>query len=120
MTYGGGRVELADAAGCRAPRRVALAGSWPPGQQPGTAASGRAHQRPRADVYAFALRQAIPDFPVPLLRGDSEPAVPLNQLVHELYDRAGYDLAIDYSRALKPPLTPEDAEWAASLLQPQK
>ena len=80
----------------------------------------RAHQRPRADVYAFTLRQSIPDFPVPLLRGDSEPTVPLNQLVHELYDRAGYDLAIDYSHPLKPSLTPEDAEWAATLLQPQK
>jgi len=80
----------------------------------------RAHQRPRADVYAFALRQSIPDFPVPLLRGDAEPTVPLNQLVHEMYDRAGYDLAIDYSRPLKPPLTPEDNEWAVALLQPQK
>ncbi len=79
----------------------------------------RAHQRPRADVYAFTLRQLIPDFPVPLLRGDSEPTVPLNQLVHELYDRASYDLAIDYSAPLDPPLIPEDAEWAATLLQPQ-
>jgi len=74
----------------------------------------RAGHRPRADVYAFTLRDPIPDFPVPLLKGDPEPLVPLNQLLHDLYDRAGYDLAIDYGQPLDPPLSPEDAAWAAA------
>ena len=76
----------------------------------------RAPQRPRADVYAFKLRQPIPSFPVPLLQEDPEPIVPLNQLVHELYDRAGYDMAIDYNQPLDPPLSSEDAAWAESLI----
>ena len=76
----------------------------------------RAPQRPRTNVYAFKLRQLIPNFPVPLLQEDPEPIVPLNQLVHELYDRAGYDMAIDYNQPLDPPLSSEDAAWAESLI----
>jgi hypothetical protein len=41
----------------------------------------------------------IPDFPIPLLREDPEPALPLNMLLHELYDRAGYDLMVNYAEA---------------------
>lgn len=74
----------------------------------------RAGRRPSADVYAFTLRDPIPDFPLPLLKGDPELLVPLNQLLHDLYDRAGYDLAIDYGQPLDPPLAPEDAAWAAA------
>ena len=73
----------------------------------------RAGRRPTADVYAFTLRDPIPDFPVPLLKGDPEPRAPLNQLLHDLYDRAGYDLAIDYRQPLDLPLSAEDAAWAA-------
>ena len=76
----------------------------------------RAGRRPSADVYAFTLRDPIPDFPVPLLKGDPEPLIPLNQLLHELYDRAGYDLAIDYRQPLDPPLSSEAAAWAAEYL----
>ncbi len=77
----------------------------------------RANRRPRAEVFPFTLGQHIPDFHVPLLPGDPEPVVPLNKLLHDLYDRAGYDLAIDYRRPLDPPLSPEDTAWAASLIQ---
>lgn len=76
----------------------------------------RAYRRPRADVFAFSLRQPIPDFPVPLLRGETEPAVPLNQLLHDLYDRARYDLSIDYRRPAEPPLSSSDGEWVAAQL----
>ncbi len=78
----------------------------------------RARQRPRAEVYTFGLRQPVPSFPLPLLNGDPEPVVPLNQLLHDTYDRAGLDLAIDYRRPLDPPLSLEDAAWVESLLQP--
>jgi hypothetical protein len=41
---------------------------------------------------------------------------PLNQLLHDLYDRASYDLAIDYSQPPVPPLYDDDAAWARQLL----
>jgi hypothetical protein len=75
----------------------------------------RAQQRPRADIYLFGVRDTIPEFPVPLRRGETAPVLPLNQVLHDLYDRAGYDLAIDYSQAVEPPLDEADAEWAAQI-----
>lgn len=77
----------------------------------------RAHRRPRADVYPFGLREPIPSFPVPLRKGEAEPVVDLNTVLHELYDRAGYDMAVDYRREADPPLEGEDAGWADALLR---
>jgi hypothetical protein len=77
----------------------------------------RAGRRPQADVYAFSLRDPIPDFPLPLLPGDPEPLVPLNQLLHDLYDRARYDLAIKYNQPCEPPLSLDDAAWSAQLVK---
>lgn len=77
----------------------------------------RAWERPRADGFLFSVRDPIPDIPVPLRRKEEEPIVPLNQLLHELYDRAGYDMAIDYRKPADPPLNEADAAWAAELIQ---
>ncbi len=76
----------------------------------------RSHQRPLADAYRFGIRDAIPDIPVPLRNGEPEPILALNQILHDLYDRAGYDLAVDYRQPPVPPLADADADWAASLL----
>ena len=42
----------------------------------------------------------------------------VGQLLHELYDRAGYDLRVDYLLAPVPALEDEDAAWATQLLAP--
>jgi hypothetical protein len=76
----------------------------------------RAYRRPRADIYLFGVRNSIPDFPIPLRPGEVEPILRLNQVLHDMYDRAGYDLAIDYDQQADPPLASEDAQWAAQLL----
>ncbi|NOX62919.1 MAG: DUF4058 family protein [Chloroflexi bacterium] len=74
-------------------------------------------RRPQADLYPFGLRQPIPTFPLPLQKGDEWPLVELNRLLRELYDRAGYDLRIDYSQDPEPPLGEEDAAWARKRLE---
>lgn len=76
----------------------------------------RAPLRPRAEVYAFSVRESIPVFPLPLRPGDPEPAVDLGRLLGAVYDRAGYDLRIDYRTEPVPPLEPEDGRWARQLL----
>jgi hypothetical protein len=73
----------------------------------------RSRQRPQADVYLFGVRAPIPDIPIPLRPGEAEPVLALNQVLHDLYDRAGYDLAVDYSQPPIPPLAGEDVQWAA-------
>ncbi|MCI0397323.1 MAG: DUF4058 family protein [Chloroflexi bacterium] len=77
----------------------------------------RGSQRPRAQLYAFNLRQPIPDFPLPLLPGDEEPIVGLNEIVNELYSRARFDLRLDYKRPPVPPLRQEDVAWAQALVE---
>jgi hypothetical protein len=68
-------------------------------------------------VYLFTIRDPIPDIPVPLQPGDAEPAVALNRLVHDVYDRAGYDLTLDYQQAPPPPpMSAQDVQWMQQLL----
>jgi hypothetical protein len=43
--------------------------------------------------------------------------VELGKVLHALYDRASYDLRIDYRLEPVPPLAPADTEWAAALLR---
>ena len=76
----------------------------------------RGSQRPRAQQYAFNLRQPIPQFPLPLLPGDVEPLVDLGAILHSLYERARFDLRLDYTRPPVPPLSGPDADWARELL----
>ena len=77
----------------------------------------RSKRRPRADLYAFDLPQPIPSFLLPLREGDEEPSVDLGALLHALYDRAGYDLAVDCAAEPVPPLEGEAAVWLDELLR---
>lgn len=58
----------------------------------------RGSHRPRAALIAFTLRQPIPHFTLPLLPGDAEPEVSLNDILHDLYRRARFDLRLDYTQ----------------------
>ena len=103
---------------------IDLLRQYPPMPMEGTGEVGhyrilvsRSERRPQADLYLFSVRDPIPTFPLPLRPGDEEPLVDLNALLHALYDRAGYDLSIDYTRDPVPPLEGEDAAWAAARLR---
>jgi hypothetical protein len=77
----------------------------------------RSNQRPGADLYLFNLPDAIPCFPLPLRAGDVEPMVDLQALLNTVYDRAAYDITLDYTAQLVPALSESDAVWADSLLR---
>ena len=73
----------------------------------------RSWLRPKAQLYAFGMQQSIPQFPLPLLKGEMEPLIDLNTVVHELYVRARFDLRLDYSLPPEPPLAEDDYQWAS-------
>ncbi len=77
----------------------------------------RSYRRPDADLYTFALKEPIPVFPVPLREGEIEPVVDLQTLLNEVYERARFDLAIDYSQPLKPALPAEEETWCREILK---
>ena len=76
----------------------------------------RREQPFHARLYPFGVRQRIPTFPLPLLPNDTEPKVDLGSLIQGVYERAGYDLVIDYNQPPVPPLGDEDTGWAKELL----
>jgi hypothetical protein len=78
----------------------------------------RENRRPKVDVYAWSLRHALPTIPIPLKPEDGEVQLDLQQSASTVYDRARYDHSLDYTAALEPPLSAEDAEWARELLRP--
>jgi hypothetical protein len=79
----------------------------------------RAEQRPRVEVYPFGIREPIPRFQLPLQSREEEPVIDLQRILQEVYDRAGYDLVVDYTVEPVPPLSDEDARWADVLLGTQ-
>jgi hypothetical protein len=78
----------------------------------------KAGERPLSSVWPISVRQPLPTIPIPLLPPD--PPVPLNlaQALRNAYERARYDLRVDYHKPPVPPLSPTDAAWAAALLGP--
>ncbi|WP_376792156.1 DUF4058 family protein [Thermoflexus sp.] len=79
----------------------------------------RWEQRPRALLYVFTVRDPIPVFRLPLLPGDEEPEVDLGRLLQTIYERAAYDLRVNYEEEPVPPLEPPFSEWADALLREQ-
>jgi hypothetical protein len=75
----------------------------------------RAWERPHAQALLFNIQQPIPDVPIPLRRRENEILLPLNQLLHEIYDDGGYDLMLDYSRPPDTPLDSVTTAWATEL-----
>ncbi|MCX7690914.1 DUF4058 family protein [Thermoflexus sp.] len=77
----------------------------------------RWEQRPRALLYVFTVRDPIPVFRLPLQAGDEEPEVDLGRLLQTIYDRAAYDLRVNYEEEPVPPLEPPFVEWANAWLR---
>jgi hypothetical protein len=73
--------------------------------------------RPRGQLYPLRLPNRLPVIPIPLKAGDPDAQLDLQLLVDQTYDRAGYDLEIDYSQDPIPPLDAEMAGWADQLLR---
>jgi hypothetical protein len=72
----------------------------------------RMQRRPQIEIWPLALRAPIPPVPVPLRHPDPPVALDLGTAIHTAYQRARYDLEIDYREPPPPPaLAPEDAAW---------
>ena len=77
----------------------------------------RGPTRPAATLYPFGLQSPIPDVAVPLLAGDAEPKIPLNELLHNLYRDDYYANYVDYGTDPEGPLSDADRVWVDGLLR---
>jgi len=76
----------------------------------------KAGERPRSSVWPISMRQSLPTIPIPLLAPDPPVPLALGQALRTAYERARYDLRVDYRQPPVPPLSLADVAWAAALL----
>jgi hypothetical protein len=75
----------------------------------------RAKDRPSVQWYPVRLRERLPEIPVPLEGSSAFVPLDLQAVIHRLYDDGGYERFM-YESEPQPPLLPEDAVWAESLI----
>lgn len=75
----------------------------------------RAEESPRAGAWPVQLRDPLPKIPIPLRAPKRDAELDLQSIVHRVYDAAGYEDYV-YSTPPTPPLTNDDAQWAAQFL----
>lgn len=79
----------------------------------------RENRRPYVDIWAISLQKRLPVLAVPLSRPDPDVPLDLGAVVHEVYERGGYDVSIDYRQPVPAPaLEADDQAWVNKLLQP--
>ena len=76
----------------------------------------RSWTRPRADLYSWTLRQKLPTIQIPLKRGDGDAALDLQQVFDTVYERAGYDLSVNYQRELATNTDESTSAWIKQLV----
>jgi hypothetical protein len=75
----------------------------------------RFEQRPKAGIWPIRLRDRLPEIPIPLRRGDADARLDLQQVLHRIYDAAGYAYYV-YNCPPEPLLSNEDTAWAQHFL----
>jgi hypothetical protein len=76
----------------------------------------RANERPEANFWSLSLRDPLPRLPIPLRPTSTDVWLPLQEILHLVYDRAYYKDYI-YQGAPSPPLSEGDAGWAAEFVK---
>jgi hypothetical protein len=99
----------------RVGERFPLAGTLP--SVPYFVFLSRATRRPRVEIWPIPLDQPLPTVPVPLLPGDPDVMLDLQQAFQAIYDWYGYDRAADHSAHPPLPLAPEQQAWAEQRLR---
>lgn len=69
-------------------------------------------QPSQIQCWAIDLREALPIVPVPLQASEPDVALDLGLALQQVYQKARYDVSIDYLQAPPPPaLMPEEMDW---------
>lgn len=77
----------------------------------------RQELRPKGLLWPVRLSQRLPKVTIPLHNDDPDVPLDLQAVLDAVYDRANYDLEIDYQTNPIPPLSHKWAEWSQRLLE---
>ena len=75
----------------------------------------RVEPRPLAEFWPIGLRDRLPVIPVPVRPPDPDARLDLQEILHRIYDVAGYELYI-YDGHPDPPLDPDEAAWTQTFV----
>jgi hypothetical protein len=79
-----------------------------------------AELRPKGKIWYIRLDEPLPTIGIPLRSPDTDVGLQLQSVLANAYERAGYDLSIDYTQPAAPPLTKPQVKWAKTLLPKRK
>ena len=79
----------------------------------------RRGDRPRGTVWPILLPQRLPVISIPLNPEDPDVGLDLQAVLNTAYERAAYDMVVDYCADPVPPLTGQAIEWANAMLGSQ-
>jgi len=80
----------------------------------------RATDTTHAWFYRLPLRKRLDGVPIPLRPDDQDVVLDLQTIVDQIYENGRYDDDLTYTETLNPPLSPEEAQWAAELVDAHK
>jgi hypothetical protein len=69
-----------------------------------------------AQVYFWGLRDPLPTILVPLQSPDPDISLDLASVFAGAYQRGRYSRRLRYNESLRPPLSADDATWAAQVV----
>jgi hypothetical protein len=70
----------------------------------------RARELPTAAIWTFTIRDAFPDFPIPL-HADAQIEMNFRACMDRTYKDGHYDVEVDYRQSPAPPFTGDNARW---------
>lgn len=77
----------------------------------------RADYRTKTKYWPVGLRQPLPVIEIPLRGKANKAPLDLGDVLKTAYDRAAYDVSIDYRKPPIPPLEGSDQKWARQLIR---
>jgi len=77
----------------------------------------RVDQRLLTEIWPIPQDQPLPEVPVPLLAGDADAKLDLQQALTTVYDDNRLSSLINYSKPPEVPLTPKQAAWVEKCLR---
>lgn len=89
--------------------RIPMAGAVPPA--PYYVYLSRYERRPRTQIWAIHLQDALPRVPVPLLHPDPDAVLDMQAAVEACFALVGYERLLDYRSGPPGALTAEDLAW---------
>ncbi len=76
----------------------------------------RQRKRPAADVYQWSMRRALPIIPVPLVSGDPDIKLDLQQAFVDVWNESNYSKRVQNDQKLKPSTRREDEAWLSEII----